>query len=129
MFDALVVDDEEDICEILSEELAGMGYRPVTAMTGEEAVRLTQAHVWKLCLIDLKLATAVTGLDIIKDIREKQPKALVIAMTGYVDIGLRQETERLGVAGFFGKPDDLRPDVFKKKIEALLPKRVAPENP
>lgn len=125
MFDALVVDDEEDICEILSEELAGMGFSPTSAMTGEEALRLTETHEWRLCLIDLKLATAITGLDVIKALRERCPRAAVIAMTGYVDIGLRQESERLGVAGFFGKPDDLRPEVFKRKIETILSKRAA----
>jgi len=122
MFDALVVDDEEDICDILREKLGEMGLHVASAVTGEEALRLTEANAWRLCLVDLKLATAVTGLEVIKAIRQKQPQAIVIAMTGYVDVGLRQETERWGVAAYFGKPDDLRPEVFKEKIKALLPR-------
>jgi ActR/RegA family two-component response regulator len=120
VFDALVVDDEEDICGHLKDELDSLGLAAVSATTGEEALRLGEANEWKLCVIDLKLATAVTGLDVIKSIRARRPKAVVIAMTGYVDLGLKQETERLGVAAYFGKPDDIRPDVFKKKIDALL---------
>ncbi len=120
MFDALVVDDEEDICEILKEELGTLGLQVVSATTGEAALQLNETNEWKVCLVDLKLATAITGLDVIKAIREKRPQTIVIAMTGYVDLGLKQEAEKLGVAGYFGKPDDIRPDVFRGKIEAIL---------
>lgn len=120
MFNALVVDDEEDICEVLAEELAKTGLEPVSATTGEEALRLTEKNDWKLCVVDLKLATAITGLDVIKAIRSRRPKAVIIAMTGYVDIGLQQETEKLGVKAYFGKPDDIRPDVFSAKVKGIL---------
>ena len=120
MFDALVVDDEEDICEVLKEELEALGLETISAATGEAALKLTEMNEWKLCLVDLKLATAVTGLDVIKAIRSRRPRAIVIAMTGYVDVGLRQETEELGVAAYFGKPDDLRPEVFARKIKEIL---------
>jgi len=120
MFNALVVDDEEDICEVLAEELGRMGFQSVSATTGEEALRLTEENDWKICVIDLKLATAITGLDVIKAIRSRRPKAIVIAMTGYVDIGLKQETEKLGVAAYFGKPDDILLNVFEQKIQEIL---------
>ena len=120
MFDALVVDDEEDIGEILKEELEELGLVTIAVATGEAALKLTEMNEWKLCLVDLKLATSVTGLDVIRAIRERRPKALVIAMTGYVDVSLRQETEKLGVAAYFAKPDDLRPEVFRRKIKAVL---------
>jgi len=123
MLNALVVDDEEDICDVLKEELEVLGLDVVSAMTGEEALQLNETNEWKICLVDLKLATAITGLDVIKAIRSRWPKALVIAMTGYVDLGLRQETEKLGVAAYFVKPDDIRPDVFKGKIESILHQR------
>jgi CheY-like chemotaxis protein len=118
---ALVVDDEEDICEVLSETLREMGFQTSTAMTGEEALQLTKKNEWDLCMVDMRLATAVTGLDVIRGIRTSWPKAVVIAMTGYVDLGLQQETQTLGVAGYFGKPDDIHPDVFSAKIKALFP--------
>lgn len=121
-FNALVVDDEEDICEVLAEELGKMNFQTVSATTGEEALRLTEENDWKICVIDLKLATAITGLDVIKAIRLRRPRAIVIAMTGYVDIGLKQETEKLGVRAYFGKPDDIRSDVFSTKIKAILEK-------
>ncbi len=120
MLNALVLDDEEDICEVLVEEIEALGLNPISATTGEEALRLNETNEWKLCLIDLKLSTAITGLDVIKAIRARWPQAVVIAMTGYVDIALQQETEKLGVAGYFGKPDDIRPNVFKEKVQTIL---------
>ena len=120
MPNALVLDDEADICEVLAEEIAALGFDPVSVTTGEEALQLNETNEWKLCLVDLKLSTAITGLDVIKVIRARWPEAVVIAMTGYVDVGLKQETEKLGVAAYFGKPDDVRPEVFKRKIQEII---------
>lgn len=120
MFNALVVDDEEDISEILAEGLGKLGFNATSATTGETALRLTEENEWKICIVDLKLSTTITGLDVIKAVRSRWPRALVIAMTGYVDVKLQQETEKLGVAAYFGKPDDIRPEIFKGKIQAIL---------
>lgn len=75
---------------------------------------------YQLCVIDLKLATALTGLDVIAAIRERQPKARVVAMSGYIDIGMRQKAEHLGVTDFFEKPQDIQPDIFEMKVKALV---------
>ena len=90
--------------------------------TAEKALELVEKNEFQICVVDLKLSTSVTGLDVIVAIRKKWPSAKVVAMSGYVDIGLRQKAEHLGVIGFFEKPQDIRPDVFETKIKALLRK-------
>ncbi len=120
MPNALVVDDEEDIGWLLTDALEKFGLEVDAVTTGEDARRLLESKAYKLCLVDLKLSTALTGIDVIRLIREHQPRAAVAAMTGYVDIGLKQEAEALGIREFLAKPDDLKSAVFAKKIEALL---------
>lgn len=118
--DVLIVDDEEDICDFLKEEFKELNLEADFALTGEEALRKIEGGKWKMFVIDLKLSTRVTGLDVIKAARSQLPEATVIVMTGYMDIGLKQDVERLGVKAFLRKPDDVQPDVFRDKIQSLL---------
>ena len=120
MLNALIVDDEEDICELLQEALEKFELNVRYTLTGEEAVQRIRTQEFKLCIVDLRLSTGITGLDVIRVIREHSPKCIVVAMTGYVDVGLRQAAEKIGVDAFLAKPDDLRQDVFDKKIRTLL---------
>jgi DNA-binding NtrC family response regulator len=118
---AMVVDDEEDICEFLTKILKEkLGFDVEAALSGEKALEFVEKSEFQICVVDLKLSTAVTGLDVIEAIRKKWPKTKVVAMSGYVDIGLKQKAEHLGVTGFFEKPQDIRPDVFETKIKALI---------
>jgi DNA-binding NtrC family response regulator len=118
---AMVVDDEEDICEFLAHILKeNLGFDVAAALTGEKALAWVETHEFQLCVVDLKLSTAITGLDVIEAIRKKWPRTKVVAMSGYVDMGLRQKAEHLGVIGFFEKPQDIRPDLFESKIKALI---------
>lgn len=118
---AMVVDDEEDICEFLTQILKEkLEFDVETVLSGEKALELVENNEFQICVVDLKLSTSVTGLDVIVAIRKKWPRTKVVAMSGYIDIGLRQKAEHLGVTGFFEKPQDIRPDIFEAKIKALI---------
>lgn len=119
---ALIVDDEEMIGELLTDELAKFGFEVDYATTGEKGIELVKTKVYSFAIIDMKLSTALTGLDVMREIRERQPKTVVVAMTGYIDISMKQEAEHMGVQDFFMKPDDLRPEVFQQKVAKLLEK-------
>ena len=123
MVNALVVDDEEDICDFLKGELEEFQFEVFTALTGEKAIYLADEKRIDFSIVDLRLSTAVTGLEVIRYLQKKWPGTVVAAMSGYVDIGLRQETGKLGVHTYFVKPDDVQPSVFRQKIQALLEKR------
>ncbi len=120
MPNVLLVDDEEDICDFLKEQLEGVGYQVFTAFSGEKAIEIIRNQQLDLAVIDLRLSTVLTGIDVIKAVQEKWPEATVIAMSGYVDINLRQETGRLGIEAYFVKPDDVHPEIFVRKIKELL---------
>jgi len=118
---AMIVDDEEDICDFLSRILTERFEMEVsTALSGEIALEKLKNNDFDICIVDLKLSTAITGLDVIGEIRKKNVHTKVIAMSGYIDVGLRQTAERLGVVDFFEKPRDIQPNNFEAKIKFLL---------
>lgn len=116
----LVVDDEEDIRDFLREELESPDRLVKTAATGEEAFRLIDEKQWDLAFVDLKLATGVSGLDVIEVLKRKCPQAVVAAITGYVDIAMKQKAEKLGVTAFLMKPDDIQADVLVDRVKEWL---------
>ncbi len=120
MANILIVDDEEDICDFLSDVIKKMDIGVKYVFSGEDALRLIENEKFDIAFVDLKLSTSITGLNVIKAIRDKHPKTLVAAMSGYVDVGLAQETRHLGVSDYLEKPRDIQPDNFMKKVQALL---------
>ena len=60
MIQVMLVDDEDEICEFLAQVLRERcGFETDTALTGEKALELLEKE-YQLCVIDLKLATALT---------------------------------------------------------------------
>ena len=122
MTDVLIVDDEEDICDFLTQISEELGFKTVFALTGEEALKLIDQEEIKVCIVDLKLSTAMSGIDVIKAIRARRPETVIVAMSGYVDVGLKHEAERFNVSAYLEKPTDLKPDVFGEKLKSLISK-------
>lgn len=122
MIRVLIVDDEEDICDFLKQMLENMGLEVENAMLGEDALQMVYEQNWNLAIVDLKLTSSVTGLHVIKALRDKDPETIVVAMSGYIDVGLRQEAEKLRVSDFLEKPGDLSLDVFSEKVKAMISK-------
>jgi DNA-binding NtrC family response regulator len=122
MADILIVDDEEDICDFLAQISEELGFKTIFALTGEEALKLIERDGIKVCIVDLKLSTAMSGIDVIKAIRARKPQVVIAAMSGYVDLGLKQEAEQFNVSAYLEKPSDLKPDVFGEKLKGLMGK-------
>ncbi|HLD56273.1 MAG TPA: response regulator [Candidatus Omnitrophota bacterium] len=120
MVDVLIVDDEEDICDFLTQISEGLGFKTIFALTGEEALKLIDQDGIKVCIVDLKLSTAMSGIDVIKAIRARKPATVIAAMSGYVDVGLKQDAERYHVSAYLEKPSDLKPGVFGEKLKGLM---------
>ena len=84
----LVVDDDPEICTMLKDVLVTRSYRVGTAHTGEEAIAMVEIMVkarkraYDIILIDVKLPT-INGLETYLAIKEINPEAVAIMMTGY----------------------------------------------
>jgi DNA-binding NtrC family response regulator len=122
MVRVLLVDDEEDICLLLKENLEAAGMIKVSyVLCGEDAMKVSGEEDFKLAIIDLKLSTKLTGVDTIRAIRQMSPQTAIAAMTGYIDDDLKKETQRLGVEAYLEKPGDISDsEKLMDKIKRLL---------
>ena len=99
-----IVDDETEIVEILKPHFERRGFQVLTCPSGEEAVKLLQEWTPDLVLLDYKLNNAMTGLDVIKKLREFNSTTKVIFLTGRLEDEVKKEAESLGIKVFLIKP-------------------------
>src|SRR6266545_1248370 len=78
----LIIDDEAAIRESLQTLLEIEGYAVELAATGEEGLSRLAEHPFDLVLLDLALPGR-NGLEILADIRERDPNFSVIMITAY----------------------------------------------
>ena len=79
----LIVDDEPDVREVLSQALAVKGYRVTAAEAGHEALRLVKSDPPQLMISDLQMEDA-DGLELIEQIKTTYPDLPVILLTGMI---------------------------------------------
>ncbi len=102
----LVVDDEDALRTVLSSELEGEGYQVGSAADGEEAIKILGTQVFDLILLDIKMPK-VDGFEVLKFVKQTQPKTKVIMLTGFADLKNAIESKKLGAEDFVSKPYDL----------------------
>lgn len=102
----LVVDDEPDLCELLSITLTRMDLEPRTAGTVGEAQRLLKTDRYDLCLTDMQLPDG-DGLDLVKWMQQYSPNVPVAVITAHGNMETAVRALKLGAFDFVSKPLDL----------------------
>jgi DNA-binding NtrC family response regulator len=102
----LIVDDEPMIRWSLSEALRTWGYVPLEAGTVSGAVSSFEAERPAAVLLDIDLPDG-SGLDALREIKERQPDAVVIMITANVLVENTISALRGGAYDFIGKPVNL----------------------
>jgi CheY-like chemotaxis protein len=101
----LVVDDEEDLLEIVSDRLAAAGYRVLTARDGLEALARARETRPGCIILDLKMPR-LGGFEALPEIRRAAPTARVIVLTGSPNRPLQEACRARGADEFVLKPFD-----------------------
>ena len=101
----LVIDDEAGIRESLEVLLTLEGYGVRTAMDGEQGLRILEVENFDLVLLDLALP-GQSGLELLPQIKERQPETPVIMITAYGTVDNVVEAVRAGAENFVQKPWD-----------------------
>jgi DNA-binding response OmpR family regulator/flavodoxin len=99
----LVIDDEMAVNNNIRKILAKKDYRVDQASSKDEALSKIAAKGYELVLLDLRMP-GVHGLELLSAIREAQPKARVIIVTGYASIDTAKEAARMGAIDYLPKP-------------------------
>jgi len=101
----LVVDDEEGIRKILQQVLSYEGHDVRTASGGGEAFTVFPEFRPELTFLDVKMAR-MDGLEVLDRLRETDPTALVVMISGHGSIETAVEATRRGAYDFLEKPLD-----------------------
>ena len=118
----LIIDDEAAIRESLQILLEDDGYEVVNAQDGEEGLSLLDTQAVDLVLLDFQLPDR-NGLEILKDIRERDPEMAVIMITAYGTPENAVAAIQGGAANFIAKPwtneklqADVRAAIGRKRV-------------
>ncbi len=101
----LVVDDDADLLEIVTDRLQAEGYRVLTAADGLEALERVRAARPGCIILDLKMPR-LSGLDALVELRRAAPDAHVIILTGSPNRPLAEACRARGADEFLLKPFD-----------------------
>ena len=122
----LIVDDDPDFRENLSGILRDEGYAPVTAATGKEAMERAGGAEFAVALIDLRLED-MSGLDVMKGIKERSPMTEGIFVTGYASRTSAIDAVKLAAYSYVEKPfnvgqllETIRMAIEKRKVGKAL---------
>jgi two-component system response regulator PilR (NtrC family) len=102
----LVVDDEPDICELLSITLQRMELNPRTANNLAAAQRLLKTEPFDLCLTDMQLPDG-DGLELVEWMQQYTPTVPVAVITAHGNMETAVRALKLGAFDFVSKPLDL----------------------
>lgn len=116
----LVVDDDKEICDILTEILAEGGYQTFSALRGRLALDTVKKKKPELVLLDIKMPE-MDGIEVLKRIKKIDKEVVVVMITGYGSLGTAKEAMRLGAYDYVTKPFDL--DSIKVVIRDALSER------
>jgi two-component system, NtrC family, response regulator PilR len=102
----LVVDDEPDLCELLSITLQRMDLSPRTANGVGMAQRMLKTEKFDLCLTDMQLPDG-NGLDLVEWMQQFTPSVPVAVITAHGSMETAVRALKLGAFDFVSKPLDL----------------------
>ena len=101
--DILVIDDERDISDLLSEYLNNLGYNAVPVYSGTDGLAKLEEGQYDLIITDLMMPV-ITGVELINILREKNINIKIIVMTGYEFMESGVESIAKNVHGYIEKP-------------------------
>ena len=99
----LVIDDDPSNREAMSLLLASAGYQVQSASSGEEALELLQKNSFEVIITDLFLP-GISGIDILKKVKEDAPSSSVILITGKASAETAVEAMKSGAFDYLLKP-------------------------
>jgi DNA-binding NtrC family response regulator len=112
----LLVDDEEEFIKTLADRLEVRGMTVTGATRGYDALNLVNEERFDVIVLDLAMP-GMDGLETLQRIKEKDPDAEIIMLSGHGTIKSSIEAIKLGAEDFMEKPVDLS-ELLEKIAEA-----------
>lgn len=112
----LVVDDDRAFADILARSMTSVGYEVEVRYAVPEALDLIDEAPPSFAIVDMRVGKG-NGLDVIARLREANPSARVIMLTGYANLAGTVSAIKLGAVDVLAKPADI------EDIQATLESR------
>ena len=123
----LLVDDDDAFRRRLAVALERRGYCVTSSTSVNDAKVTTKILRPKFAVIDLRIPDG-SGLEVVAEVRESNPDARIIVLTGYGNIATAVAAVKAGAIDYLAKPADAD-DVEKALLADPSKKAAPPENP
>ncbi len=101
----LIIDDETDMCDMLSLILNEAGYATYTANNGRTGITVFNKEYPMVVILDLRMPD-MSGLEVLKQIKHTSSDTPLIIITAYGEVRTAVEAIKLGAYNYFHKPFD-----------------------
>ncbi|MBT3387145.1 MAG: response regulator [Desulfobacula sp.] len=118
----LLVDDEKEFLEIMSERMTARGMEVTTAQSADQALAIIAKKSFDAIVMDFQMP-GMDGMEALKTIKSKRPELQIILLTGYATVEKTVEAMKVGATDFLEKPADieaLSDKIKKAKTEKML---------
>ena len=117
----LLVDDEEEFVQTLSERIEMRDLGSDVALNGEEALKKMDEDVPDVMVLDLKMP-GIDGMEVLRQTRKAYPNVQIIMLTGHGSKKDKKEARRLGAFEYLQKPVPI--DILVNKIKLAYKKKI-----
>lgn len=101
--DVLIIDDEKDLCDVMTLSLTRAGYTVTAAYSAAMAEEVLKHFIPPVILSDIKMP-GKTGLEFVADLKSNRLPCAVVMVTAYAETELLLEAMRLGCVDYITKP-------------------------
>jgi len=102
----LLVDDEPKMRDVLGATLADLGYRPLVASSGPEALEILEREEIDLILSDLRMPK-MSGRELLLEVKRRHPNLPVVFITAYSSVKDAVQAIKEGAFDYIGKPFEI----------------------
>ncbi len=100
----LLMDDEDTVRTTIKEILNILGHNVDEALNGDEVLKIAKEKKYDLILLDLTVPGGKGGYEIIDELKQLQPRAKIIAISGYSIEEIIPNYRKFGFTDFLKKP-------------------------
>lgn len=116
----LLVDDEISLLESVRRRLEYRGFKVIAVNSGEEALKVAQAEVVDVAIIDVKMP-GMDGKEVMQRLKHDHPEMGVIMVTGHGSFSFKEEEVSGMIDACLAKPCDLA--TLQEAIQSAARKR------